>query len=392
MYDTIIIGAGSSGLMCAARLVYHGIKSVLLLDSNPKAGKKLAITGNGRCNLTNLSLDKEQFYSDDQAKLSKIIDGFGVSDTIAFFENVLGLKTSSKDELVYPFTFKSSSVIDVLRFYIDSIDIMYDSKVSSVSKKDGLYEVTSLSQTFSGKNLVFATGGLSYSKTGSDGSGFKLMSTLIGKEDFTSFTPSLVQLTSSDRELKNLSGYRFNVDVKLTADGSSHEEKGELLFTDYGVSGICIMQLSRYLVSGRNRLSVDFLVDDDLISNMVKIFSSRDTAGALVGIIPPVLTDIVLKRIGKDKLINDADIGRFLRELHNFTINISGTQGFDNAQVTRGGVKLSSLDASLQSVSSKGLYVCGEAVNVDGPCGGYNLQWAWSSAVVVADSIKRSLV
>ena len=129
MYDTIIIGAGSSGLMCAARLVYHGIKSVLLLDSNPKAGKKLAITGNGRCNLTNLSLDKEQFYSDDQAKLSKIIDGFGVSDTIEFFENVLGLKTSSKDELVYPFTFKSSSVIAVLRFYIDSIDIMYDSKV-----------------------------------------------------------------------------------------------------------------------------------------------------------------------------------------------------------------------------------------------------------------------
>ena len=138
---------------------------------------------------------------------------------------------------------------------------------------------------------------------------------------------------------------------------------------------------------------VDFIDrDEDIIRSCISNFSDRSTRDALAGVLPGVLTDIVLKRINVRKLVSDNDIDKFIKELHEFTINISGTNGLDNAQVTRGGLKLSSLDEDLQSRLIIGLYVCGEVINVDGPCGGYNLQWAWSSSVVVADKLSRSIL
>lgn len=392
MYDTIIIGAGSSGLMCAARLVCDGMDNVLLLDSNPKAGKKLAITGNGRCNLTNLSLDKDLYFSDDKDRLYKVLSYFGVDETINFFEKELGLKTVSKDELVYPVTLKSSSVIDVLRFYISKIDIEYELKVDKVSQDAEGYTVFAGEKSFEGRNVVFATGGMSYPKTGSDGNGYRLLSRFFNKEEFTAVTPSLVQLKTSDRDLKSLSGFRFNSRVSLISDDETKAtEVGELLFTDYGISGICVMQLSRHLTNGRNKVVIDLLVDDEAICDSLRRFSHRSVPDALIGILPSELTKTVLKRLGTSELKDPSVIRRFIRMLHEFTVNISGTNGFDNSQVTRGGLNLNALDDELQSREHKGLYVCGEVLNVDGPCGGYNLQWAWSSAVVVADSIKRSI-
>ena len=214
------------------------------------------------------------------------------------------------------------------------------------------------------------------------------------QDSFVPISPSLVQLKTSDRDLKVLSGYRFNCSIRLVCNGDEKaSETGELLFTDYGISGICTMQLSRYLETGKNTVVVDFIGrDEDIIRSCIANFSERSTRDALAGVLPGVLTDIVLKRIGVKKLISKNEIDKFIDELHDFSINISGTNGLDNAQVTRGGVKLSCLDENLQSKLVRGLYVCGEVINVDGPCGGYNLQWAWSSSVIVADDISRSIV
>lgn len=393
MYDAVIIGAGSAGLMCAARLVSNGVKNFVVLDSNSKPGKKLAVTGNGRCNLTNLELEKDLYYTDDHKLLDSVISRFTVIDTINFFEKTLGLKTVNKDELVYPRELKSSAVIDVLRLYIPLECFVFDSKVTSIRKEDD-YFVVEADREYRSSNIVIATGGRSYVNTGSDGSGYKLLASLVPQDCFVPISPSLVQLKTSDRDLKALTGYRFSCTITLVCNGDEKAcETGELLFTDYGISGICTMQLSRYLESGKNTIVVDFLdKDEDIIRSCIENFPERDTRDALAGVLPGVLTDIVLKRIGVKELVSNNEIDRFISELHEFGINISGTNGLDNAQVTRGGLKLSSLDENLQNKLIKGLYVCGEVVNVDGPCGGYNLQWAWSSSVIVADQISRSIV
>lgn len=393
MYDAVIIGAGSAGLMCAARLVSKGLRNFVVLDSNSKPGKKLAVTGNGRCNLTNLKLDNGLYFTDDPNLLESVISRFTVIDTINFFEKTLGLKTTNKDELVYPWELKSSAVIDVLRLYIPQECFDFDSKVISIIKEDDHFVVVS-DKKYEASNIVIATGGKSYVNTGSDGSGYKLLASLVPQDSFVPISPSLVQLKTSDRDLKALSGYRFNCNIRLVCNGDEKAcETGELLFTDYGISGICTMQLSRYLESGKNTVVVDFLEkDEDIIRSCIANFCERSTREALAGVLPGVLTDIVLKRIGVRKLVSNNEIDKFINELHDFNINISGTNGLDNAQVTRGGLKLSALDDNLQSKLVKGLYVCGEVVNVDGPCGGYNLQWAWSSSVVVADDISRSNV
>ncbi|MBO7448786.1 MAG: aminoacetone oxidase family FAD-binding enzyme [Clostridiales bacterium] len=391
LYDAIIIGAGSSGLMCAARLKFLGIKNILLLDSNSKVGKKLAITGNGRCNLTNTEIDPKNYYSDSSLIIDEIFGKYPVTDTLSFFEKEMGLKTINKEGLVYPITLKSSSVIDVLRFYLDDIDIKLNSKVKYIVKSDDLFEIKTADDSYNSKYLVIATGGCSYPNTGSDGSGFKLLNCMIPKEDFAPVRPVLVQLCSSDRDLKRLSGYRFASKVMLENDGKiTASEKGELLFTDYGISGICIMQLSRYIKEGKNTVIVDLIDNEDDIRERILKFPKRETKDALIGILPDVLTEVILKRLNCKKITTESEIKRFINELHNFRIKISGTQNFDNAQVTRGGVMLTCLSSSLET-RVKGLYVIGEAVNVDGPCGGYNLQWAWSSAFAVADAIKGAL-
>ncbi len=392
MYDVIIIGAGSSGLMCAAKLISSGITDLLLFDSNTKPGRKLKMTGNGRCNLTNLDLDTKLYFTDDRERLDRILSRFTVIDTIDFFEKTLGLKTVHKDELVYPRELKSTAVIDVMRLFIPERCFALDSKVKEIRREDSRFIVVS-DKEYIASNIVFATGGMSYPVTGSDGSGYKLLASLLDKDLFVPVSPSLVQLRSSDRDIKRLSGSRFNCRISLTCNGNfKAEEKGELLFTDYGISGICTMQLSRYLEQGRNIITVDFLEnDEDIIRSCIERFSERETCDALAGVIDGVLTNIVLKRIGIKKLVKRSDIDRFIEELHNFEISISGTNGLDNAQVTRGGLKLGCLDDDLQSKDIPGLFVCGEVINVDGPCGGYNLQWAWSSAFSVSSGILRRI-
>ena len=388
LYDLAIIGAGSSGLYLAC--VCHSLvpdMNIVILDSNPKLGRKLAITGNGRCNLTNNTLNIDEYFTDDPDKLKAVIGAHDQYASISFFENELGLDTKDKGELVYPSTFKSASVIDAMRLYLQDVDIRLDSKVLGIRKEDNFILKTSASEITS-KKVAVCTGGCSYKVTGSDGNFFKVLGSLIPKERFTAVNPALVSLVSSDKDIRDLSGQRFECTVTLENNGNKIKtETGEMLFTDYGISGICVMQLSRFLKPGKNVVVADLTDSDEHIRKCIEKFNDRKIEDALAGVLPRELTRIALKRLSKDQLRNDSDVKRFLDLLHNFRIIISVTNGFDNAQVTRGGLKLSALDEHLQSLDVPGLFVAGEAVNVDGPCGGYNLQWAWSSAYAVAKGV-----
>ena len=384
-YDVIIIGAGAAGLMCAAAL-YNADSSlrVLVLEKNSKPGRKLLATGNGRCNYTNRNVTSSCYNTDDNAKLTKILHAFGPAKITSFFENNLGIITDYKNDLAYPITYQSKTVADALAS-ASNARFEYDTEVKSVVR-EGMNVI--VNGVYTALYVVFACGGVSLPDSGSDGSLYPVLKGMAGSDSFERLIPSLVPLKSSDKDLRKLSGIRQECIVKM--DG--REERGEILFTDYGISGICVMQLSGYynrsLTSGKpvKYLTVDLIPSMDLktkkkvIGDLLNRFNDRDKASAISGLIKKPIAEVAVAR-------SDGTPDGIASVIHDFRINLTGSLGFENAQVTSGGLKLSAVTDGLELKKCPGIFVCGEALNVDGLCGGYNLHWAWASAMTVAESI-----
>lgn len=384
-YDVIIIGAGAAGLMCAAALynVNPSLK-VLVLDKNNKPGRKLLATGNGRCNYTNKNISTAFYNTDDYAKLTKILHAYSFEKITAYFQKTLGVITDYKNDLAYPITYQSKTIVDAL-VNASSSRFEYNTEVTTVVR-DGMNYI--VNGVYSALYVVFACGGVSLPDSGSNGSLYPVIKGLAGNDSFERLLPSLVPLRSSDKDLKKLSGIRQECIVSM--DG--HEERGEILFTDYGISGICIMQLSGYYnrsaASGKavKELSVDLIPSMDIkrkkavINDFLRRFDGRDKADALSGLLKKPLAEVVVSR-------SDGTPDDIARITGDFRISLAGSLGFENAQVTSGGLKLHSVNDGLELKNCPGVYVCGEALNVDGICGGYNLHWAWASALTAADSI-----
>lgn len=379
-YNAVVIGGGASGLMCACRLAYDGVMGIAVLERNQKAGKKLLMTGNGRCNLTNDDLDIDSYNTDDREILTSILKRYGVSFVKDFFEGELGVMLVSKGSLIYPRTLKSVTVCEALERYLRDrgVDIITDTRVNEI--KEGFL----IDGEISSSNIIIACGGASYPKTGSDGSGLKLLAPFVSTSHMEKIYPSLVQFNVREEDIRNLSGIRVNGRADLIVDRRIvASEEGEMLFTDYGVSGICIMQLSgifnRLRMKGIRSAQISFDMFPDMEEEALRAEIERrnvKTSEDMSGMVLREVAEVVLSRRG--------DIARNLKS---FTMTLTGTRGLDSAQVTGGGLKLSCVDENLMLKEFPGLYVIGETLNVDGPCGGYNLQWAWSSAMACADAI-----
>lgn len=408
IYDCVVIGGGAAGLYCACRIVSQKQLSVAVVDSNSIPGKKLLMTGSGRCNLTNSSISVNDYHCDQPSKLEGILKMHSYRDTVDFFRNELGLKCLSKDNLFYPVTLRASTVADSLTMYLKdhNVDFYFDTKVTNVSCDGDDYIINS---QIKGKSIVFACGGVSYPKTGSDGSYLGILARYLDKSSVAPLLPSLVPLKTFEKDVFALKGMRFKCDVKLYKGNDCSEEltssSGELLFTDYGVSGICILDVSGFAVraiadGNKPVIRLDFLNAesislDDLKQNL-NMHPNRSVVSALSGLVQEELMLVVLMRLGipkdaKPKDISDSDVDKLYECLSCFELSIKGSQGFENAQITTGGIKLGALGDHLEISGLNNAFICGESLDCDGICGGYNLQFAWSSADLAAKGVLECL-
>ncbi len=399
-----IIGGGSAGLMLAIMLMDEDVQITIFEHRNTVAGKFL-MTGNGKCNITNDNLDINEYYSDDPEKLKRIINAFSPRDLKTFLKNN-GIPTISKGDYVYPYTESARDIYNLFELLIKKHDVDYvlNSNVVKAIKKDDKFIVeTHEGLELSFDYLVLAGGGKAYPKTGSDGSIFKIARSFGINPTFT--YPVLVPL-KCENFISILMGLRVNSALTAYVDGEEvYKDKGNLQFTEYGLSGIVTFQVSRYLTKAleegkKCEVSIDFLADDDLTLDYYLELSQKHSDFTLENLFGGSINKKLLIYLLKAFIVTNSKvkeeygllskltmmdlnkdyIKEFYEYVRNYRVRIIGHMGYDHAQCTRGGVRLQELSDNLESLNCKGLYVIGEMINVDGPCGGYNLQWAFSSA------------
>lgn len=402
-YDIIVIGAGASGITAAIHAKDLG-KNVALLESTQRMGNKILTTGNGRCNISNSSITApySSYSSSTKNFFSNTLDNFTVDDTKNFFLS-LGLPLIELENgKLFPKSLQASSVVDILKMAVEEHDIpiYYNNKVKSI-KKHKNFVIETDTEVFTANKIVLACGGKTAVKTGSDGSGFKLAKSL--GHSIISPIPGIVQLKLEYPHLKALSGTKINGLAKVNInDKTIRQEKGEILFTDYGISGPPIMQISSLVSKALLRkqqveIELDMMPDlsqkevFDFILNHFAMFPMRSIKDILIGIINKKLIPTLLKDIGIQSIHCTSDDipwdkrNELCKRLKSWTFKCIDTNGFNNAQLTVGGVDCKEVNkVTLESNLVKGLYFCGEILDVNGDCGGFNLQWAWSSGYVSA--------
>ena len=403
-FDTVIIGGGAAGLSAAVMLKQKCPKlQIALTEQLERVGKKISVTGNGRCNITNRKIEAENYYSGDLEKVMKILGDFDYFKTIEFFSTV-GVEFAIENNKVYPRSFQASSVVDALRFGLEKsgVDICTQTKVLDIKRKNNYFDILIDNKDFNcnclkTKTVIVATGGLAGgSKLGSNGDGYSFLRKFGHK--IVPQVPVIVQVKTENSITKSLKGIKADAFVTVTKNGKLlGDDFGEVLFCDYGLSGPPIFQISRYCTKD-TVIHLDFFKDLNvnqltvIISNRRKIFSDITTTEFFAGFLHKRLGQAVLKKCDIklsdtcDK-ITDAECKKIAQTLKSFEFKVLGNTGFVNAQATSGGVNLKEFNNGLMSRLIPGIFAVGEVLDVDGDCGGYNLQWAWSSANTVANSV-----
>ena len=400
-HSLIIIGGGAAGLTSALIAKDLGI-DVAIIEGSDRVGKKILTTGNGRCNISNTNINVNRYHSENPNFSKSTLDSFTINHTIDFFGN-LGIPLVTLDDgKMFPMSLQASSVLDILRFSLEekNIPVYINTKAKHIIKKNNGFKIlTAEDIVYECEKLIIATGGKSAPKTGSDGSGYTLAKQL--GHSVISPVPALVQLKLNYDRLKALSGVKFDGNAEIFIDNKSiQKEFGEILFTDYGISGPPILQLSRnasYALAKNNKVSlhIDLLPNislEDLetfLENHWFVFGARSLNDSLIGIINKKVIPIILKQLKIEDIhkpcnqLNTEEKNALCGLLKKWKFEVSGTNSVSNAQVTAGGINTTEINPqTLESNIVPNLYFAGEILDVDGDCGGFNLQWAWSSGAV----------
>lgn len=399
-YKAIIIGGGASGLVLAISLATKfGGDNILLIEKLDRVGKKLLSTGNGRCNLSNVDNEFIHYHSENNGYFNEIINRY--SNKVPSFFSSIGVPFSVEDGKVYPLSKQASSVVDALRFKLESIGVntVISNRANQVKKSNNKFRVLCENgEEFVSENVIVSVGGKSQKHLGTDGSSYSLLTDF--KHTLTNLYPSIVQLKVKDlSRIKGLKGLKQKVSAKAIVNGKLvSKTQGDLMFTDYGLSGNAIFYLSSYLAGEKNGVvEIDFcpeLTKEEL--NKLLIEKQSDCSYLkgeylLMGVMNSKISQSLLRNESVGNLqdgVNSFNISKVISAVKNYKIEVNGTMGFDQAQVTKGGIKANEFNPlTLESKFASGLYATGEVLDVDGDCGGYNLNWAFCSALAVADSI-----
>jgi len=370
----------------------NGNNQVILMERQARVGRKLSATGNGRCNMTNLHASKGGYHGEDTSFSKYAIEQFPPDKTLEYFR-ALGLFTVAEPSgRVYPYSDQANSVVDVLRFALDksNIRLMTDFEVSKVKKIAEGFAIQSGSETVVCDNLIVACGGLAGTKLGGTMSGYKLLRSFGHK--CTKLRPTLVQIKTAWSGVASLKGVRANCRAGIYRNAELQRESlGEIQFTDYGLSGPVIFEISRdaCVDNAEWTCRMDFLPGlsrEALLTELRRRSSSNLTCDDLLtGILHNRLGRVLIQMAGlrgrmEVRELEESSLDRVCDTVKNFEVELTEPMGMDSAQVTAGGIVTDEFDAAtMESRLVPGLYACGEVLDVDGDCGGYNLQWAWSS-------------
>lgn len=394
-----IIGGGAAGMMAAITAAREGAV-VTLLEGGERVGKKILATGNGKCNLGNLNLSEQDYCGASKEWIAECLGRFDCDETIRFFRGI-GLMIKEKNGYLYPLSEQAASVLDVLRTELrtSGVEVITEAKVNSVTKTEcGDFLVGAGEQTWQFDRVILACGSKAAPKTGSDGSGYKLAKRL--GHDVIPTVPALVQLRCREDYLKEVAGVRADAQITVqdTADGEAITERGELQLTDYCISGIPVFQLSRkinYLLrdmgkNGQVTVSIDLLPDvtaeefAQLCTVRKLLQNDRTVEEFFTGMFNKKLMLLFMKlaNLKRDMPVSNVEdwqLQAVFDLCKDWRLHVIGSNPYDNAQVCAGGVDTAQVGINMESALIPGLFFAGELLDVDGRCGGYNLQWAWTS-------------
>ena len=404
----LIVGGGASGLTAAITAARRGAE-VTLLEKNRQTGRKLLVTGNGRCNFSNRNQDPGCYRSGDPEFVRRALAAFSVEDTEAFFEE-LGIPARERDGYLYPASLQASSVEAALRQEACRLKVKLccDTQVCSVGYRDGVFYAETDGWTYQGDALILACGSPAAPNTGASGDGYRFAEAF--GHTVIPPLPALTGLCAAENDCGKLAGVRQEARVSLLAGGClCAEDTGEVQFTPYGLSGIPVFQISRYasraLKEGIPCEALLDLWDGRGARRMKEVFylsrdytGERSGPGALAGIFPDKLAAVLLERAGigakkKRKDWTHEEEERLAATASRMRFTVTRCRGYEQAQVCTGGVPPAELaDITMESGRIRGLYFTGELLDVDGACGGYNLQWAWTSGYLAGKAAAEGTV
>ena len=406
-FDLAVIGGGASGLMAA--LAAHDVNPALtigVLERLPRVGKKLMATGNGRCNLTNMNASPADYHG-DVAFMESAMRRFPPEAVLNRFEACGVYPLIEESGRVYPMSGQASSVLDALRLSMAERGIaeVCEFEAASLEKIGKLWRVRGKDgREARARRVIVAAGGMTAPNLGGSASGYKLLESL--GHHITPRLPALVQLKTDPAAVRALKGIKYDGAIDILVDGRlMRSESGEVLFTEYGLSGPPVLQISRVAstaLARRNRPRVTARLhvlpfSEEEACSLLQTRRTRLGARALENF----LTGLVNKRLGQTLVklacplplaapasaLTDAQLDALAALLTGWELTVTGTQGFDQAQVTAGGVRGADFDPdTMESRLAPGLYVTGELYDIDGDCGGFNLQWAWASALAAGEA------
>ena len=394
--EIVVIGGGAAGMAAAIEAARHGAK-VMLLERMDRVGKKLLATGNGRCNLMNVG---EACYPGGSTFAQSVLDKCGVAEQTAFWQE-LGVRLRVEDGgRVYPASGQASTVLDALRLAMDNlgVEIVTGASVKDIRLGKRGFTVTADTGTWRGDRVILAGGGCAQPKLGSDGSLWSIAERL--GHTLVQPRPALTQIMTDTLPIKGLSGIRVKAEVAVVKAGRVlHEESGEVLFADYGISGVCVMQCARFAEQGSvMRLNLlrgmSFENASQAEAELLRrkaAWGSQPMEKLLTGLCVPRLAGSLCMEAGirfRDRLIGslkESEAAALAQVLGAFDLPVKGVKSFDSAQVTAGGLDVREFDpATMASRLVPGLYAAGEMLDVDGTCGGFNLMFAFGSGLLAA--------